>query len=165
MGERIATLRAGEIVQVGTPRDLYAAPADRFVATLVGAPAMNLLRATLYHATDGPVARLPFLDLPLGHRRRAAEYPAGAELLVGIRPHDLAPARQPPRGPAFRGQVRLTEPLGDITVIDVGVGDAVLKMVLPEDLALAYKLGGPIDVEVPLADTHLFLRETGVAIR
>jgi hypothetical protein len=41
----------------------------------------------------------------------------------------------------------------------------VLKMVLPEDLALAYKLGSPIDVEVPLADTHLFLRETGVAIR
>ena len=72
MGERIATLRAGEIVQVGTPRDLYAAPADRFVATLVGAPAMNLLPATLHHAADGPVARLPFLDLPLAHRRQAA---------------------------------------------------------------------------------------------
>src|SRR5499426_66709 len=55
MGERIATLRAGEIVQVGTPRDLYASPADRFVATLVGAPAMNLLPATLHHAADGPV--------------------------------------------------------------------------------------------------------------
>ena len=79
MGERIAMLRAGEIVQVGTPRDLYAAPADRFVATLVGAPAMNLLPATLHHAADGPVARLPFVDLPLAHRRQAADYPAGAE--------------------------------------------------------------------------------------
>jgi hypothetical protein len=59
----------------------------------------------------------------------------------------------------------LTEPLGDVTVIDVGVGQAVLKMVLPEESALAYKLGSTIDVEVPLADTHLFLRETGVAIR
>jgi hypothetical protein len=38
-------------------------------------------------------------------------------------------------------------------------------MVLPEELALAYKLGGAIDVELPLADTHLFLRETGVTIR
>jgi multiple sugar transport system ATP-binding protein len=165
MGERIATLRAGEIVQTGTPRDLYAAPADRFVATLVGAPAMNILPATLQHAPEGPLARLPFLDLPLAHRREASRYPAGAELWVGIRPHDLAPARQPPRGPAFRGQVRLTEPLGDVTVIDVGVGQAVLKMVLPEESALAYKLGSTIDVEVPLADTHLFLRETGVAIR
>jgi hypothetical protein len=59
----------------------------------------------------------------------------------------------------------LTEPLGDVTVIDVGVGEAVLKMVLPEELALAYKLGSAIDVELPLADTHLFLRETGMAIR
>ena len=165
MGERIATLRAGEIIQVGTPRDLYGAPADRFVATLVGAPAMNLLPATLHHAADGPVARLAFLDLPLAHRRQAADYPAGAELWIGIRPHDLVPARQPPRGPAFRGQVRLTEPLGDVTVLDVGVGEAVLKMVLPEDLALAYKLGSPIELEVQLTDTHLFLRETGVAIR
>jgi multiple sugar transport system ATP-binding protein len=91
--------------------------------------------------------------------------PAGAELLVGIRPHHLGPAREPRRGPSFRGRVRLTEPLGDITVIDVGVDGMVLKMVLPEELALAYEVGSEIDVEVSLADTHLFLRETGVAIR
>jgi hypothetical protein len=36
---------------------------------------------------------------------------------------------------------------------------------LPEELALAYEAGGEIDIEVPLAETHLFLRETGVAIR
>jgi hypothetical protein len=38
-------------------------------------------------------------------------------------------------------------------------------MVLPEESALAYGVGSEIDVEVPLADTHLFLRETGIAIR
>jgi hypothetical protein len=59
----------------------------------------------------------------------------------------------------------LTEPLGDVTVIDVGVGDLVMKIVLPEEAALSYKVGSDIDVEVPLADTHRFLRETGVAIR
>jgi multiple sugar transport system ATP-binding protein len=165
MGERIATLRAGEIVQTGTPRDLYAAPADRFVATLVGAPAMNLLPATLQQGAAGMVARLPFLDLPLDHRPTARVYPAGAELLVGIRPHDLGPAREPRRGPSFRGRVRLTEPLGDVTVIDVGIDQVVMKMVLPEELALAYDVGGEIDLEFPLADTHLFLRESGVAIR
>jgi multiple sugar transport system ATP-binding protein len=108
---------------------------------------------------------LPFLDLPLDHRPTAKVYPPGSELLVGIRPHDLAPAREPRRGPSFRGRVRLTEPLGDVTVIDVGVDDLVMKIVLPEELALAYDVGSDIDVEVPLADTHLFLRETGVAIR
>ncbi len=165
MGDRIATLRSGRIVQVGTPRDLYAAPADRFVATLVGAPAMNLLPATLQYAASGFVARLPFLDLPLDDRPAARAYPAGAELLVGIRPHHLGPAREPRRGPWFRGRVRLTEPLGDITVLDVGVDALVLKMVLPEELALAYRIGSEIDVELSLADTHLFSRRTGVAIR
>jgi multiple sugar transport system ATP-binding protein len=165
MGERIATLRAGEIVQTGTPRDLYAAPADRFVATLVGSPAMNLVPATLQRGAGGMIARLPFLDLPLDHRPTAKVHPPGSGLLVGIRPHDLAPAREPRRGPSFRGQVRLTEPLGDVTVIDVGVDDLVMKMVLPEEAALAYGVGSEIDVEVPLADTHLFLRETGIAIR
>jgi multiple sugar transport system ATP-binding protein len=61
--------------------------------------------------------------------------------------------------------VRLTEPLGDVTVIDVGIDRTILKMVLPEELALAYEVGSEIDLEVPLAETHLFLRETGVAIR
>src|SRR5215470_11107659 len=165
MGERVAALRSGRIVQTGTPEELYASPADRFVATLVGAPAMNILPATLHHAADGPVAKLPFLDLPLPHQRAAAQYPAGAELWVGIRPHDLAPARQPARGPAFRGQVRLTEPLGDVTVIDVGAGDAVLKLVVPEDRALTYDVGSEIELDLPPADAHLFFRETGVAIR
>jgi len=165
MGERIATLRDGKIVQTGTPRDLYAAPADRFVATLVGAPAMNLLPATLQQGAGSVVARLPFADLPLDDRPTARAYPVGAELLVGIRPHDLGLAREPQRGPRIRGRVRLTEPLGDVTVIDVGIDQLVLKMVLPEELALAYQAGGEIDIEVPLAETHLFLRETGVAIR
>jgi multiple sugar transport system ATP-binding protein len=165
MGDRVATLRAGRIVQTGTPRDLYAAPADRFVATLVGAPAMNLVPATLHHGTDGVVARLPFVDLPLDNRPAARAYPAGAELLVGIRPHHLGPARQPRRGPSFHGRVRLTEPLGDITVIDIGVDGLVLKMVLPEDVALAYKVDSEIEVEISSADTHFFLRESGAAVR
>ena len=98
MGERIATLKAGRVVQIGTPRDLYAAPADRFVATLVGAPAMNMLPATLQRGAGGMVARLPFADLPLDHRPAASAYPAGAELLVALERivGDLAPADHRP---------------------------------------------------------------------
>ena len=43
MGERIAVLREGRIVQTGTPDELYDAPGDSFVATMVGAPPMNLV--------------------------------------------------------------------------------------------------------------------------
>ncbi len=166
MGQRVATLRNGRVVQTGTPRQLYAAPADRFVATLVGAPAMNLLPATLRFDARGPVAALPFLDLPLdGRRAPFANCADGTPLLVGIRPHDLQPMEQPARGPNFVGRIRLIEPLGDVTVLDVAAGDSVLKMVLPEDRALRYAAGDELAVEIPLADMHLFYRETGVAIR
>jgi len=165
MGERVAALRSGRIVQTGTPDALYATPDNDFVARLVGAPAMNLLPATLQQGSSGPIARLSFVELPIGGRPAVAGCAVGTELLVGIRPHDLAPARQPPRGPAFRGRVRLTEPLGDVTVIDVGAGDAVLKLVVPEDRALTYDVGSEIELDLPPADAHLFFRETGVAIR
>lgn len=164
MGERIAVLRAGRIVQTGPPQELYARPADRFVATLVGAPAMNLVPATLRHDADGPVARLPFGDLPLGGRLAVAECAAGTEVLVGIRPHDLAPARQPPRGPCYDVRIHLTEPLGDVTIVDLAAGPTLLKMVLPEEAALGYRIGQELLVEVAANEAHLFDRETGVAI-
>src|SRR5262249_59470633 len=66
MGERVAALRGGCIVQTGTPDALYAAPDNDFVARLVGAPAMNLLPATLQRGSSGPIARLSFIQLPLG---------------------------------------------------------------------------------------------------
>jgi len=165
MGQRIAALRFGAIVQTGTSQDLYAAPLDRFVATLVGAPAMNLLPARLASGTDGPIARLGFVDLPLAGHAGLTGCAAGTELLVGIRPHDLAPAREPARGPTFRARVRLTEPLGDVTVIDLAAGDAVMKMVLPEAVALDHPVGTELEIAIPLTDAHLFFRETGVAIR
>jgi multiple sugar transport system ATP-binding protein len=165
MGQRIATLRAGRIVQIGTPQELYARPVDRFVATLVGAPAMNLVPATLAEGGDGRVVRLPFLEFPArAANGTLADCPVGTELLVGIRPHDLRPQQDPPQGPSFAARVRLTEPLGDITVIDVAAGDAVLQMVLSEEAALGYAAGDELRIELPLAAAHLFFRDTGVAL-
>jgi multiple sugar transport system ATP-binding protein len=126
---------------------------------------MNLVPATLTDGRDGRVVRLPFLEFPARATAAAlAGCPAGTELLVGIRPHDLRPQQDPPQGPSFAARVRLTEPLGDITVIDVAAGDAVLQMVLSEEAALGYAAGDELRIELPLAETHLFFRDTGVAI-
>src|SRR5918995_3144595 len=60
MGDRIAVLREGRIVQIGTPDELYLRPADQFVATMVGAPPMNLLPGTVRVRAAGTVVELPF---------------------------------------------------------------------------------------------------------
>lgn len=69
-----------------------------------------------------------------------------------------------PRGPRFPVTVHLTEPLGDVTVIDLEAGGAILKMALPEEEALAYRHGAALTVELSVGDAHLFHRESGTAL-
>jgi multiple sugar transport system ATP-binding protein len=164
MGERIAVLRAGRIVQTGTPDELYLRPADQFVATMVGAPPMNLVPGKVKGGAGGPVIALPFADLD-GSRWRDLQ--RGVEVLFGIRPHDLTPA-DPGGGqspdPGFRARVHLTEPLGDMTVIDVEAAGTVLKVALPEERALGYEVGDELALRLSLSDAHLFYRESGAAL-
>jgi multiple sugar transport system ATP-binding protein len=162
MGERIAVLREGRIVQVGAPAELYEAPATSFVATMVGAPPMNLLPGTVRARAAGPVVALPFGEIDAS-RWGAAVVP-GAEVMLGIRPHDLAPAGRRGDGLRFPATVHLTEPLGDVTVIDVEAGGALLKMALPEEEALPYTPGKELEIELSLADAYLFHRESGRAL-
>jgi multiple sugar transport system ATP-binding protein len=160
MGERIAVLRDGRIVQTGTPEELYLGPANQFVATMVGAPPMNLVPGTIREQAGGLVIRLPFAEID-GARWRSLS--SGADVLFGIRPHDLTPARGVD-GSSFTARVHLTEPLGDITVIDVEAHGTVLKIALPEEEALAYQVGDELALQLSPADAHLFHRDSGAAL-
>jgi multiple sugar transport system ATP-binding protein len=162
MGERIAVLREGRIVQTGTPAELYETPADSFVATMVGAPPMNLLPGIVRAGAAGAVIELPFGEVDAARWHNAVA--PGTQVMFGIRPHDLAPARTEQNGPRFAATVHLTEPLGDVTVLDVEAGGTVLKIALPEEEALAYAPGRELAIELSLADAHLFHRETGRAL-
>src|SRR5919106_3584823 len=161
MGERVAVLREGRTVQTGTPDELYLRPTDQFVATMVGAPPMNLVPGRVKGGPEGPVIALPFADLD-GSRWRDLQ--AGAEVVFGIRPHDLAPAAVADGEPGFRARVHLTEPLGDMTVIDVEAAGTVLKVALPEERALAYDVGDELSLRLALSDAHLFHRDNGSAL-
>jgi ABC-type sugar transport system ATPase subunit len=162
MGVRIAVLREGRIVQTGTPDELYDTPRDSFVATTIGAPPMNLVPGRVRARSDGMVVELPFGEIDAARWRPALS--EGAEVLLGVRPQDLVPVRAAPRGPQFPVTVHLTEPLGDVTVIDVDAGGTVLKMALPEEEALSYNHGTAFAVELSLGDAHLFHRASGVAL-
>ena len=163
MGERIGVLRSGRIVQVGPPDELYERPVNAFVGQMVGSPRMNLAPAE--HGGGGASVATSFAELPAGPWSAAlAALPSGAELLLGFRPNDLRPAGGEPRGPRFPARVHLTEPLGDVTVIDLDVAEHVFRMVLPENEAVRYRPGDRLDVELTADRTHLFARDTGAAL-
>jgi multiple sugar transport system ATP-binding protein len=93
MGDRVAVLRGGTLQQVAPPHDLYEEPANLFVASFIGSPAMNLYEGTL----SGPAAQLVLslgsqrLALPagVGRRRPALAGGEGRRVVVGIRPECL----------------------------------------------------------------------------
>jgi ABC-type sugar transport system ATPase subunit len=120
MGDRVAILDRGRLLQCGTPRTLYDQPVDRFVATFVGSPPMNILPCQIEH--DGESIRLH----PVG-TERALPWTAPAELLprgwrgttrlfdLGLRPEAIA-VREPgaagpssPFSPSISARVRRLE--------------------------------------------------------
>src|SRR3954470_2947592 len=68
LGDRIAVMKEGVVQQFGTPDDIYARPATRFVAEFIGSPAMNMIAAT---RTDGGVSAMG-VDLALDAAQQAA---------------------------------------------------------------------------------------------
>src|ERR671937_2202251 len=108
LGQRAAVMRDGRIQQVGRPQTLYRDPANLFVATFIGSPAMNLVRAEI----DGEAVRFAGHRVPLDPRRRP---PAGSpgQVILGIRPEDFEDACFAPPGlPTIDVQIALVEDLG-----------------------------------------------------
>jgi iron(III) transport system ATP-binding protein len=90
IADRIAVMRAGKLLQVGSPREIYAAPADPFTSEFVGA--MNLLPATV--ESCGALRILGRMPLALRH-----PFSAGAKVLAAIRPEyiEISAASDTPR--------------------------------------------------------------------
>ena len=107
MGDRVAVLQGGLLQQYDTPRSLYDHPANVFVATFIGSPAMNLYEAGL-EAAGTLVLGSQRLELPAPAAARVAAF-QGRKVLVGIRPEDLTVSAS---GSALVADVRFVEVLG-----------------------------------------------------
>ncbi len=156
LGQRIVVLKDGVIQQIDTPMNLYAKPANVFVAGFLGSPAMNLMHGTVVDANglfleiDG--ARLP-LDATPQHAAAARGF-VGREVIAGLRPEDLAPARGALRGASLRAQLELVEPVGNEVFLNLRCGDATLvARVAPQELPAA---GGLIELAFDASRVHLF---------
>jgi ABC-type sugar transport system ATPase subunit len=140
LGQRVAVMRQGALEQMAPPLEVYARPANTFVARFIGAPPMNLVPARVF----------------------GIEAPDGA--LAGIRPHDIALGTDGwPTG--VQAIVELVEPRGHDAVVhlrlDAPDTPAVLAVVVNEPPAVNSR------VSVAIADdrTHLFDGTSGARLR
>jgi multiple sugar transport system ATP-binding protein len=122
MGDRVAVMRDGVMQQVGRPQELYDHPANIFVASFIGSPAMNLYETTITGKGDGLEMRLgsQTVTLPAELLKRLPDLPSYRDqpLVVGIRPEHLTlpgdeSAPQPAAGASLDADVQLVEALGN----------------------------------------------------
>jgi multiple sugar transport system ATP-binding protein len=163
LGDRVAVMRAGQLQQFATPKELYDSPLNLFVAGFMGSPAMNFLPGTV---EEGKL-RTPLGDLPLTNQLRQELDKAGAprDLIVGIRPENfedasLVSADARPHGITFPATVDVLESLGsDVFVhftknLERGVDSAELRE-LAQDSGRANPDGGDEIVARLDAATHV----------
>jgi multiple sugar transport system ATP-binding protein len=131
MGDRIAVMNAGRIVQLDSPLAVYDYPADTFVGGFVGTPPMNFLAAEISRNGSVPLVNVSGGSFPLDDASVRAL--AGRRLVLGIRAEAIVvePAQ---REGLIEATVIVVEPLGSHNLLTVKTGDDLLKVSTPPHL-------------------------------
>ncbi len=156
LGDRIAVMREGELVQIGTPQEIWRRPADTFVARALGQPEMNLLDAVVDAGDGGATFRLGDgsvdLAVPAG-----AQVSRGDRVRVGLRPCDLSVGDGSAEG--IRGRVLLAERLGRNVELTVQAGGEQIVVLVSSRSGVGE--GSEVTLTVAPDDIHLFAAGSG----
>lgn len=160
LGRRVAVLYRGRLQQVATPRALYEAPANTFVAGFIGSPSMNLFETRLSLDGGVPVIALGPQALRLPERFDAARLPpSGSALIAGVRPEGLRPAGG--EGPSISTTIEHLEYLGHETLAHVQVAAdlsprSALRWTVRVPGRLGEPPGGTLRLQVDAEGLYLF---------
>jgi glycerol transport system ATP-binding protein len=126
--DQVAVMFEGEIVQIGSPQDLFENPEHRFVGYFIGSPGMNFLECTI----EGNEARVDGAGIVLDEETAAKGRKARGKLEFGIRPMYLEVHAESVDG-RVRARVKGVEDLGSYKIVTLKLGGKTLKARLPED--------------------------------
>ena len=164
LGQRVAVMRDGRILQVDVPQALYEQPRDLFVAGFIGSPAMNFAKVTMMDGSGGLIAKNGGMEIEVPNRLADRLRPQiGRQMTLGIRPEDLrvATSSDPP-GLTFSSKVEVVEQLGSEILLDVRVGEET--MVAAVDPTIRAKVAEQLRLAVNPERLHFFDATTEAAI-
>jgi multiple sugar transport system ATP-binding protein len=154
VADRLCVMREGRVEQIGTSLELYNAPQNRYVARQLGSPPINFISGKfdasggVFEATEMPLAALA----SKGNVGRRAAW-------LGVRPEDLTIVRNKSAGEvSVPASIYEVEPLGAITIVDVKVGEQILKAQLPGQPK--FLEGESVNLCFDLGKCHLFDSDT-----
>jgi sn-glycerol 3-phosphate transport system ATP-binding protein len=167
LGDRIAVMNEGRLLQLGTPDDIYREPQNLFVAGFIGSPPMNLLRGV---AANG--------EIRAGDLRFALTGVPDGEIVVGLRPEALS-LRRGDETPTVTVRVEVVEALGHELVMHGSLAGRRVTAQADEEAGLApldesratlvvrlgarepITVGDAVDLAFSERDVHVFDAATG----
>lgn len=175
LGDRIAVMDQGVLQQVGSPSEVYHKPANRFVASFLGTPGMNLLEGELVEENGQFHFHASGVKLEVGPNQRPEIKPSSSRRIVlGVRPEDILLTEESSADcpQAGHGQVELVESLGDTGYVHIRLpGDETGSDEMPRITAKANGavLNGNLEARpVPMvfraASLHWFDVATGLRL-
>jgi multiple sugar transport system ATP-binding protein len=154
MADRIAVMRAGRIEQIATAHEIFARPANLFVAGFIGTPQMNLIEATV-DAVSASEARFAAgaqtIVLPLAGADR--QLAPGSEVTIGIRPRAFELAAEP-EARSLTATVDIIEPMGAETLLHLVADGRDMRAVV--DRRIKPAIGSKVHVRLRPSQVHIF---------
>ena len=157
IADRMAILENGMVRQVGTPDEIYNHPQSRYVAELVGSPPMNFIEGEVDPMSRRFRADKIAFDVALG--ALGPHVVAGGPACFAIRPEDIVICAADDPAGTVAAEVYEIEPLGAFTIVDVNIGETILKAMVPGQLQ--FTLHQPIKLGFPTEKCHVFNRASG----
>ena len=159
MGDRICVMYGGSVQQFAPPLELYNFPANKFVATFIGSPSMNLIEGII--VSEGGSLRFRNaaggLELNVPSRKIAAlEKYVGKSITLGLRPediHEATPAGNKP-GHSLTATVEVVEPMGNEMFVYLLLGGQTLTARIHSDVEPP--INAQLTVDVNVDKLHFF---------
>jgi multiple sugar transport system ATP-binding protein len=181
MGDRVAVMSKGMLMQVDTPQSLYDRPDNLFVAAFIGSPQMNLLRGRFQSGAGGGTIRLGSATIALAEAPAALADYNGRDIAVGLRPEHLTETSSSDSPNTLSGKVTVREGLGSEVILHLevdchgvdteAVRDAMEGETTGQTLTARLPPHTPLRIDdtaylsVNPSELHLFDLDTGLAIR
>jgi multiple sugar transport system ATP-binding protein len=161
MGDKIAILNEGILQQFDPPNKVYSRPANVFVAGFVGSPPTNFFECIL---TQEGVLDAKEFKYPLPKDLlEAVKIATSAEVILGIRPQDIRVYRDAKaKKNLVEASLYTTEPLGDMMILDLQIGDYIVKAVVSPDFET--ETAEKFWLRFPANKIYLFDKKTGRAL-
>jgi multiple sugar transport system ATP-binding protein len=160
LATRLAVMQDGRIQQLGPPAEVYARPANRYVAGFIGSPGMNFLEGRFAQRGGALHFLASGLELDLSAHRLAGPPPAEGEAVVlGVRPEQLRLDGSPDARVQCEGRISLVEPLGGHEVVWFDCAGEMLAAVSHE--ARGFRVGEAVRFRIDAATVSLFSPGSG----